>query len=811
MTRVLIDADPYCENGRPFSEQGQWPCGWISCPGAGLVPFVSAYRLRFTAAQPETVRVHVTADERYVLYLDGACIGRGSERGDAENWFFETYDLELDAGEHTLVARVWTLGDLAPYAQMSVRPGFLLSPQENNRQAQLGTGRAAWEAKGVEGYTFTNPLAAWGTGANLVLDGSRYPWGVETGTGNGWQPVIARSGSAGTDRMNDAAPMHRLRPAVLPPMRDVSWPLGAVRLAAPLETDSTAAVPVRAADHLPEEAAAWQRLLRGTGSVTLPPSTRRRVLIDLEDYVSAYPCLQTTGGAGSSVRIHWQEALFETPVYDPENKERKGNRGEIEGKYFRTIWSGEDGIGDMFLPDGGDARHFETLRWQAGRFVEIVVQTADASLTVNGLEFRETRYPLERGTDFTASDTRLERINALSLRTLQMCAHETYLDCQYEQLQYVGDTRIQALITYAITHDDRLARKALEMFGASRLLSGLTQSRYPSRVRQVTHPFSLHWIGMVRDFALWRGDRTFVRSLLLGVRAVLNGFAAFTEQREDSLAALPPGLNFNFVDWVPEWPHRTPPGGPDGVSAVVNWQWATALRQVSELEAWAGEPELSARAGRLARRHMERTHAAFWNGARGLYADNLAHQSFSEHAQCLAALSGLLGATSLRRLRHGLLSAPDLARTTVYFTHYLFEAYRILGCGDALFDRLPAWFAMADSGLCTTVEMPEPTRSDCHAWSAHPLFHASATILGIRPAGAGFASVDIAPALGPLLWASGTMPHPGGGEISVHLRREPDRLCADITLPAGIGGTLRFGGGTYPLSPGPQPVTLPIG
>ena len=49
----------------------------------------------------------------------------------------------------------------------------------------------------------------------------------------------------------------------------------------------------------------------------------------------------------------------------------------------------------------------------------------------------------------------------------------------WEQLQYIGDTRIQALISYAVAGDDRLARQALEAFHNSLMPDGLTQSRYP--------------------------------------------------------------------------------------------------------------------------------------------------------------------------------------------------------------------------------------------------------------------------------------------------------------------------------------------
>ena len=806
MTRVLLHADPYGGDASCAAASGQWPCAWVCCPDAGPPPFVTAFRLRFLAERAETVRVHVTADERYELFLDGERVGRGPERGDAENWFFETYDLMLGAGEHVLVARVWSLGEKAPYAQMSVAAGFLLSAQQERWQPVLSTGRAAWDTKRLDGYTFTNPLSAWGTGDNLVIDGRRFPWGVEAGAGEGWQRASVRPRSAGTSDANDVAPMHRLRPAVLPPMRDEVWTQGRVRLVSALATERTNAVPIRAADNLADEQGDWQSLLTGQGSITVPPRARRRILLDLQDYVCAYPALHTSGGAGSRVRIHWQEASYETAAYEKANGERKGHRDAVNDKYFRTVWSAQDGCGDVFLPDGGDNRCFGTLWWQCGRFVEIVVETGDAPLTVDALRFHETRYPLEREGTFAAEDARLEGVNVIALRTLQMCAHETFMDCPfYEQLQYVGDTRLQAVTAYTLTPDDRLTRKALQMFDASRLPSGLTQSRYPSRVRQTTRPFSLLWVSMVHDFARWRNDPAFVQSLMPGVRGVLNGFSPFAGP--DGLIALPPGPNLNFVDWVPGWEHGTPPGGP--VNAIVNWQWAMTLRQAAELEAWLGEPELSARAERLAREHAARTHAAFWDDGRGLYADDLEHCFYSEHAQCMAVLCGLLPPAQARRVGVGLRTAEGMAQATVYFMHYLFEAFHALGGGDALFDRLPLWFEMVNRGLKTTVEMPEPTRSDCHAWSAHPLFHASATMLGIRPAAFGFAHVDIAPALGPLPWAEGTMPHPHG-EIAVRLRRDAGVLHACVTLPPGVPGTLRYEGVEQALSPGTQSVVVPV-
>jgi hypothetical protein len=229
---------------------------------------------------------------------------------------------------------------------------------------------------------------------------------------------------------------------------------------------------------------------------------------------------------------------------------------------------------------------------------------------------------------------------------------------------------------------------------------------------------------------------------------------------------------------------------------VLNWHLIYSLVLYADLEERLNETLLAERAIWQARSLTERVIGAFWDERRGLFADDLAHTRYSEHSQCLALLSDLLDRPMRERVAEGLLAAPDLDRMTVYASHYLFETYRKLGRMDALFARLPLWFDLVKNGFKTGVEKPEPSRSDCHAWSSHPLYHYFATILGIRPGDLGFCSVEIHPQLGPLDYASGRLVHPGGGEIFLEVRREGDRLHGKIELPPGIGAMLFVNGET---------------
>ena len=111
-------------------------------------------------------------------------------------------------------------------------------------------------------------------------------------------------------------------------------------------------------------------------------------------------------------------------------------------------------------------------------------------------------------------------------------------------------------------------------------------------------------------------------------------------------------------------------------------------------------------------------------------------------------------------------------------------------------------------GLTSTPENPEPTRSDTHAWAAHPNYGLLATVLGVRPASPGFRTVRIAPALGGLKHVEGRIPHPLG-DIDVEFERVgTGGLRGVVTLPAGLTGTFEWGGKQIPLRAGRQEVRL---
>jgi alpha-L-rhamnosidase len=342
------------------------------------------------------------------------------------------------------------------------------------------------------------------------------------------------------------------------------------------------------------------------------------------------------------------------------------------------------------------------------------------------------------------------------------------------------------------------------MFDYSRLIDGITQSRYPSRVTQIIPPFSLWWVCMIWDFGVWRGDKAFVKSLLPGARMVLDWFRAYRGQL--GLVESPDG--WNYVDWVAGWKSGMPPGADDGVSLILNRQFEIALRKMAELENWVGEPEMAQRNLRTASEISAAIHRSFWNNKRAMYADDLAHSSYSEHGQVLSILTESLPEKIERMVAQGLLTDQELHRTTVYFSHYLFEAFGYLGRTDLILDRMSLWFDHLKTGMKTIMEQPEPTRSDCHAWGAHPLFHYVASFLGVRPKALGATELEIKPNLGGLEFFESSFPF-GASSVSVRATAGDVGLELAIVLPEGLTATVIRGDQRVGLRGGAHEFTLP--
>ncbi|MBN1894905.1 alpha-L-rhamnosidase [bacterium] len=774
------------ESVNPDLLQKRWPAKWISPPDVSLHEYgVYHFRKSFDVPSvPDKFIIHVSADNRYRLFVNGEPVCSGPARGDLWNWRFETADIAkvLKKGRNVLAAVVWNFADLAPWAQMTDKTAFLVQGNTGNESA-VNTPEG-WRVLQNRAYTPAGrdrmePYQFIVVGPGDRVDGAFYPWAWQEPDfeDSGWVDPV-RLGNGTPRGMHDGGMPWMLVPRNIPLFPENIERIQKVRRVSGIEVDTG--------------------FLSGTKSLSIPPHSQAKILLDQTFLTVAYPELRVSKGKGSSITLIYAEALVDAQY-------RKGHRDDIQNRFAAGLY-------DHFLPDGGEHRLFRPLWLRTYRYIQMEVETGNEPLLIEDIHGMATGYPFEEKAVFQSSDRSLDDIWNTGWRTARLCAGETYFDCPYyEQMQYAGDTRIQALISLYVSGDDRLMRNAILQFHDSRFPDGLTASRYPSRIPQVIPPYSLFWIAMIHDYWMHREDEAFIGQFLGGIRGVLEWY----ERHIDETGMLGPMPWWNFVDWPDQWAWNNeagiggiPTGAEDGHSSIISLQFAYVLDRAARLmDAWQDAAyaqhyrELSEKVKNAVLKHC-------WREEEGLIADAAENSVFSQHANVMAVLTGLIEAPAEKAFIQRVADDETLIQCTFYYRFYLNQALKKAGLADQIIPGLSSWRDMLKIGLTTFAERPEPTRSDCHAWSAAPNYDFLATVCGIVPDSPGFKTVRIEPGFGPLDRVLCSMPHPQG-MIRLELKRiGKTGLKGGVDLPSGVTGVFLWNGRSLTLRPGRQDLMI---
>jgi alpha-L-rhamnosidase len=768
----------------PALVAAKWHAAWIACPDAPQKDEgVYFFRKEITlSTKPEHFWVHVSADNRFLLHVNGQYAGEGPARGDLFHWRFETIDLAplLHAGKNVIAATVWNFGTRAPVAQMSNRTGFML--QGDTSAEEIANTDRSWLVKqdkgrglavenGVRGY--------YAAGPGERVDGRRTTWdwdAEQLQDTSDWHNAVA-IGRAATREAQDADNNWELVQDALPPMEHRLTEAG----------NTVRAQGLKATPEFPAQ------------PMEIPANTHATLLLDNSVLETAYPELTISGGRDAEVHLTYAEALYDAHG-------QKGNRNEIAGRHI-------EGVSDEFISDGGEHRSYQPLWWRTWRYLQIDVMTKDQPLRLENLRGWSNAYPFEEKASIDGDIPDLKKLWETGWRTARLCAHETYMDAPYwEQLQYVGDTRIQALISYADTGDSRLARQAITNIDASIVPEGLTQSRYPSRLPQFIPTFSLLWVDMLHDYWMYVDDEALVREILPRTRGVIDWYAAHL--RPDGLMGKVRW--WEFGDWTSGYRDGVPPQEADGGSAFLTLQFIEALHDAYDMESHFGSRERAANYQAMLQKASDALNRQCWDGQYGVYADTPAKKSHSQQANVLAVWQDVAPRGEQQKILERVLASqenqsvqldgstvPPMSAMSYYFRFYLARALEHAGLADRYLDELTPWRDMLKLGLSTWAEQPEPTRSDCHAWSASPNYDLLTVVAGIRPASPGFKTVRIEPHLGKLTHLSAAMPH-AGGEIRVDYQLQGGKWTAQVSLPSGLTGEFVWEGKSWPLHAGRQ-------
>lgn len=771
----------------PSILQKRWNAYWIAVPNESPNDF-GVYNFRKTfhlSVKPAHFLIHVSGDNRYKLYVNGKLASLGPARGDFYHWNFETVDLApfLLQGENTVAAIVWNDGAYKPIAQMSLRTGFIL--QGDTEKEEILNTNKSWKATRDKSREPVQPQLIYtyyvaGPGEKVDMNATDERW-MNTGfVDAAWQGAqeILHGLPKGVFDLSEG---WMLVPRSIPQMELQEQRFSALRKS--------------------EGVSAPADFLQKRTALVIPANTTATLLLDQGHLTNAYPIIVFGKGKDAIVSLSYAEALY---VNEGDNKDwrtqnKKGNRNEIEGKHFV-------GREDQIISNGKEDQSFTPLAWRTFRYVQLKVQTKEEPFVVNDVYSQFTGYPFQRLAKFTSADDTLSKILDVGWRTARLCAVETYMDCPYyEQLQYVGDTRIQALVSLYNTGDDRPVRNAINQIDYSHLAEGITLSRFPTAVPQEIPPFSLWWIGMLHDWWRYRPDAAFVKAKLPGMRQVLNFFGNY--QQADGSLKNPP--YWNFTDWANGkgqsggWDRGVAPMNKEGVSAALDLQLLWAYQLASELERALGMKAHADQYQAAANLLKQTIKKKYWNAAKGLFADTPEKEQYSQHVNALAILTNVLIKEEATALAKKLFNDTTLTQATVYFKYYVHQALVKAGFGNDYLSWLDTWKENLKMGMTTWAEISDinAARSDCHAWGAHPNIELFRTVLGIDSDAPGFGVVKIEPHLGNLKEVSGEIPHPNGS-IATSYQYNKNNWAISINLPKGTPGFLLWKGKRYPLKKG---------
>ena len=211
-----------------------------------------------------------------------------------------------------------------------------------------------------------------------------------------------------------------------------------------------------------------------------------------------------------------------------------------------------------------------------------------------------------------------------------------------------------------------------------------------------------------------------------------------------------------------DWQAGIGPMSANGTSAVLDFQLLWAYQVAADLENKLGNPAFASQYQIAVEQLKKAIHEKYWDKDKKLFADREEKDTFSQHTNSLAILTGIVSPQEATQIANQLITNKQLASASIYFKYYLHQALIKAGLGNDYLSWLDKWRENINMGLTTWAEISDVdnARSDCHAWGSSPNIEFYRTILGIDSDGIGFSKVKIEPHLGQIQDISGAIPSP---------------------------------------------------
>lgn len=784
---------------------GKWRASWIwserTAVGAGTPqePLGALDRSAFDrrvlfrrtfdlAEAPDRAPFRITADSRYVLYVNGVELSRGPVRHGPRTLHYDQGDAAaaLRPGRNAIAVLARYYGHRTPWWEpapqtFTLGGGSLVAELALPGGEQIVTD-GSWRCLESPAWTPVEPRTLLLSQPGEILDARLLDpdWTRPDFDDAGWAParvLPARAIVGSGDAHPPSEPYGALPPRPIPPLT------GSVRAARSL-------VRTPLPGGLPDSDDPFAVLTAAVRAAAQDPAPGP----------DEGPCLIVADfGEIVSGHLRWEIDAQPGTVVDAALVEVVTEAAFESAAPIRYIARGR-------------ADRFETGDPVGGRYALLAVHGAGTA-RLTRVEIAERFRPRPPGPYFACSDPVLEEIHRVGVRTVDLTAHDAYLDCPTrEQRAWTGDSVVHQSVDLVNNPDWSLARWHPRLAAQPRpdgMLPMVAAGDFARPDVPAIPDWALHWIRSVHNLYRYTGDRDLVADLLGAAEGVLRWFLPF--RGGDGLVHDVTG--WVLIDWSPVQ--------VSGTSAALNALWGRGLADFAEMAAWLGDHGRAAWARRLHER-LRDGFEIFWDEERGAYRDHMVdgrvRPEISEHTTAAAVCAGLVPGHRHPRTRAFLLDrapmftaspladhggdgvgptqgAPvgergepdwDVHRQVVgaqpFFRYVVHDALALLGAADEIARLCRDWARLLDGAPSAFRECWEGG-SYCHGWSSTPARDLLVHTLGITPAEPGYARVRIAPRLGDLAWARGAVPSPHG-LISVDV--SAGRLRVDSPVPVDL-------------------------
>jgi hypothetical protein len=766
---------------------------WITCPGISLKDHQVVYfRKSFDFdAEDSIFIIHISADNTYRLFVNGIFSASGPGKSDLSHWYYQTFNIAplLKKGTNLLAVEVVNFGPRRAFAQFSHITGLYVQGR-TSREEVINTSGNSWKVYKNEAYhvhdvqwinrkDITGGFYVANPTDSIVAE--YMPWG--------WEKPDYDDSSWGNSIWLDNASVRETQGAggIFYPGGWLLYPTPIRNLKEKLDRFSTL---INEGNTVVN-----QDFIQGKADLVIPANTKFTILLDVGYMTVAYPEMILSGGKNGLVEARYSETLYNRDT------RTKPDRNDFKDKVFV-------GIPDFYVPDGTGRQLFRPLSHRAFRLVQLSISTGQEPLTIHDYYNKAVGYPLELKGSFETSDRVMNKMMECGWRTASICAQDILMsDAYYEQMQYVGDSKVHNLTLLYLSGNDDLVRNMLRQTDWSRFIDGLTLACYPNGFHLVIPYYSLLWVDMVYDYMMWSGDKKFTSEMSWGIENVLHWY----EARMQDNGLLGPLEWWNDVDWSPGYPNGTPPGIRDGNSATFSLQYSISLQNASKIFNWLGDPAKANEYLTIAGKINKAVRELCYDPSRGLFAETPVKNFFSQHTNILAVLSGAVENQEKPVIMKKVLFDKSLSEVALFFRYFLMEALKEAGMGDNIPGQLTPWRDMISRGLTTFTEIPvtwEGQRSDCHPWATAPNIHFYSSLFGIIPVTPGYERITINPSFGELKFFKGELPHKKGTiTFELHMKGTSG-VAGRISLPSGMTGSFLFNNSTIELKPGENKIEL---